>query len=71
MVLHLEDCVDVLKVLFHEYDFLFLFDNSCGHDRQKDNGLNVKRMRKWFGGSQKNLHNTIIRKEAGYLGPFS
>jgi hypothetical protein len=42
MVLQLEDCIDVLKVLYPQFDFLFLFDHSCGHDRQKEDGLNVE-----------------------------
>ena len=28
MVLQLKDCVDVLKVLYPQYQFLFLFDHS-------------------------------------------
>ena len=34
MVLQLEDCVDCLKVLFPQFQYLFLFDHSCGHDRR-------------------------------------
>ena len=33
MVTQLEDCIDCLTVLYPEYDFLFLFDRSCGHDK--------------------------------------
>ena len=55
MVLQLKDCVDVLKVLYPQFDFLFLFDHSCGHDRQKEDGLNVERMTKSYGGAQKRL----------------
>ena len=69
MVLQLEDCVDVLAVLFPQYEFLFMFDHSCGHDRQKEDGLNVTRMTKSFGGAQKQLRDTIIKQEQGYLGP--
>jgi hypothetical protein len=32
MVLQLEDCVDCLQVLAPQFDYLFLFDHSCGHD---------------------------------------
>jgi hypothetical protein len=42
MVLQLEDFVDCLKVLLPEYDSLFLFDHSCGHDRQREDRLNGK-----------------------------
>jgi hypothetical protein len=46
MVLQMEDCIDVLKVLYPSYDVLLLFDHSCGHDRQRDDGLNVENMSK-------------------------
>ncbi len=36
MVLQLESCVNVLNCLYPQYDFLFLFDNSCGHDKQHE-----------------------------------
>jgi len=42
MVLQLEDCVDVLKYLYPQYDFLLLFDHSCSHDKQREDGLNVE-----------------------------
>ncbi len=32
MVLQLKDCIDCLHVLHPEFDYLFLFDHSCGHD---------------------------------------
>ena len=35
VVLQLEDCIDVLKVLFPLYTFLFRFDHFCGHDKQR------------------------------------
>jgi len=33
MVLQLEDCVDLLKHLYPDYDYLFLFDHFSGHDK--------------------------------------
>ena len=70
MVLQLDDCVDCLKCLHPEFDYLFLFDHSCGHDRQREGGLNVENMSKSFGGKQSNLCDTLIKEEAGYLGTF-
>jgi hypothetical protein len=32
MVLQMEDCIDVMKVLHPDVDVLLLFDHSCGHD---------------------------------------
>ena len=55
MVLQLEDCIDVLKVLYPQFDFLFLLDHSRGHGRQKEDGLNVEQMTKSYGGAQKRL----------------
>ncbi len=70
MVLQLEDCADVLNHLYPQYDYLFLFDHSSGHDKQREDGLNVKKMTKSFGGSQRKMRNTLIKKEKGYLGPY-
>jgi hypothetical protein len=63
MVLQLEDCVDVLKHLYPEYDYLFLFDHSRGHDKQREDGLNVKMMTKSFDGTQRKMRNTLIKRE--------
>ena len=69
MVLHFEDCVNVLKVLYPDFDFLLLFDHLCRHDKQKEDGLNVERMRKGYG-SHMNICDSMIKKEKVYLGPF-
>ena len=58
MVLQLEDCVDCLKVLYPEIDFLFMLDHSCGHDRQREDGLNVENMNKSYGGNKPKLRDT-------------
>jgi len=55
MVLQLDDCVDCLKCLYPEFEYLFLSNHSCGHDRQREDGLNVENMSKAFGGKQCNL----------------
>ena len=33
MVLQVEDCVNVLKTIYPQYDFLFFFNYSCEHDK--------------------------------------
>jgi hypothetical protein len=38
MVLQMEDWLDVLRVLYLEYEVLLLFDHSCGHNRQRKDG---------------------------------
>jgi hypothetical protein len=70
MVLQLEDCTDCLAVLYPEYDFLFLLDHSCGHDRQRKDGLNSEQMNKAFGGNQPKMRETKIKEAKGYLGPY-
>ena len=40
MVLQLEDCVDMTKVLYSQYNFLFLFHHSYEHNKQQEDGLN-------------------------------
>jgi hypothetical protein len=70
MVLQLEDCVDCLKVLCPEIDFLFMLDHSCGHDRQREDGLNVENMNKSYGGNKPKLRDTYIAQEKGFLGPY-
>jgi hypothetical protein len=43
MVLQLEDCVNVIMHLYPEYEYLFLFDHSSCHDKQTEDGLNIKK----------------------------
>ena len=69
MVLQFEDCVDVVKVLYPEYDYIFLFDHSCGHDRKRPDGLCANSIRKGFGGKQPRMRNTVIESDS-YLGRF-
>ena len=68
--MQLEDCIDCLKVVHPEIDFVFLLDHSCGHDRQREDGLNVAKMSKSFGGKQRSQRDTTIKQEEGYLGPY-
>jgi hypothetical protein len=70
MVPQLEDCMDSLKVLAPQFDYLFLFDHSCGHDKQREDGLNVENLSKLFWGKQAHLHDSLIKDNDGYLGPF-
>ena len=71
MVCQLEDVLDVLHVLFNDdFDFLFLFDHSCGHDRSRPNGLNVTNMNISYGGKQNSLHDSEIKNHDGFLGEY-
>ena len=70
MVVQFEDVVDVLKVMHPAYDFVFLFDHSAGHAKQRPDGLNQHRMNRSFGGKTAPMRSTIIAKEQGFLGAF-
>ncbi len=70
MVLQFEDVIDVLKVMHPAYDFVFLFDHSACHAKQRPDGLNQHRMNRSFGGKAAPMHSTIILREQGYLLTF-
>jgi hypothetical protein len=65
----MEDCADVLHTLYPQFDFLFLFDHSCGHDKQQPDGLNAENMAKSYGDKQ-NYLRPIIKQKKDYLGPY-
>jgi hypothetical protein len=67
MVLQFEDCVDVVKFLYPDYDYIFLFGHSCGHDRNRPDDLCDNSIRKGFGGKQPQIRETKIESDA-YLG---
>jgi hypothetical protein len=52
------------------HDFVFLFDHSAGHAKQRPDGLNQHRMNRAFGGKTALMQSTVIKQEEGYLGPF-
>ena len=52
------------------YDFVFLFDHSAGHAKQRPDGLNQHRMNRSYGGKTVPMRSTVIKQEEGYLGPF-
>ena len=68
MMLQFEDCVDVVSVLFPEFEFVFLFDHSSGHDRQRPDGLSITKISKFFGGGQPKMRPSKILD--GDLGTF-
>ena len=70
-VLQCEDVADCLQVLYPEIEFRFLVDHSCGHDQQRDDGLNAGKMDIYFGGKQPKMHSPMITEEDSFLGPFT
>jgi len=69
MAIQLEDCVDCLKILFPDYDFLFLFDHSQGHQKKRVGSLQAAHVNLQYGGSQPLMRDTEITE--GCLGPFN
>jgi hypothetical protein len=65
MVLQIEDCLDVMMVLYPAYEVLLLFDHSCSHDWQKEDGLNVENMSKSYGGEAKDYLTITYKRRKG------
>ena len=66
MALLIEDAFDVLSVKYPEYDFLILMDQSSGHGKRMEGGLNAAEMSVKFGGSQQKMRNTTINELGTY-----
>jgi hypothetical protein len=71
MVLQMEDCVYVMRFLYPDVDILLIFDHSCDHDRQQEDGLKVENMSKGYGGKQSRLHPSLVKQVDGYPGPYN
>ena len=67
-VLQCEDVVDCLTVLHPELYLHFCVDHSCGHDRQRYDGLECSKMNKGYGGKKRVPHPSVIASD-DYLGP--
>ena len=63
LVIQLEDCLDVLQCLYKDkFDIKINVDHSCGHDRQKEDALNVNRMNRDYGGVKPKMHDSKMTK---------
>jgi len=69
MAVQLEDCVDCLRVCFPEYDFVFLFDHSQGHTKNRMGALQASTVGLQFGGEEPIMCDSEITE--GCLGPFA
>ena len=52
-----------MKSLWPDFDVLFLFDHSCGHDRRRPDGLTTKSLNKGFGEAQPNMRDSKIEAD--------
>jgi hypothetical protein len=69
MQLQFEDAVDCLKVIFPGCDFLFLFDQSSGHTKKREGGLDANSMNVSFGGKSSVMRESNLSE--GCIGPQS
>ena len=72
MVLQCEDIMDFLRFKFgSKYDYYFLFDHSCGHNKTQPDGLNANNINVKYEGKQTIMHPTIIDERDGYIGKYT
>ena len=68
MSIQFEDCVDCIKVIYPQFDFVFMFDHSQGHAKKLTNGLDAYTMNRGYGGAQPRMRESTIKEHNGYLG---
>ena len=68
--LQMEYYLEFLKVIYPSFGFVFLFDHSCGRDWAREGRLQASIMRKYFGGKQPNIRDTVILGQDGFIGPY-
>ena len=68
MVVQFEDCIDVLQYLHPDFDFMFIFDHSNGHDRLQSDGLSISKINVKHGGKQPHMRSSELSSE--HFGPF-
>ena len=69
LVIQMEECLDRLKVLYLSFDLVFVFDHFCGHNQAREGRPKISITRKYFGGKQQNMRDTVILGEDRFLGP--
>jgi len=61
--------VDCCSVLFPNFDFVFLFDQSSGHGKRQKDGLCARLLKRKWGGATPPMHASRI-VDASCLGPY-
>ena len=64
--IQLEDLYDCLSVIFPNFDFLIMLDQSSGHCKVREDGLVVSKLNVNYGGKASNMRDTTIHE----LGEF-
>ena len=71
MSLQFEECVDCLKVIHPQFDFVLLFDHSQGHAKKLTGGLDAYSMNKGYGGAQPMVPGDPSRLEGEFSHPLN
>jgi hypothetical protein len=66
MRIQTEDLIDTLKAVFPSNDFFLLFNQSSGHKKKWEDGLNVHNMNQEHGRKVPDMHQAVF--DANYLG---
>ena len=65
MALQNEDAFDILSVVYPYSDFVILMDQSSGHTKKRENGLDVSKMSKNWGGNKDHVMRSTTVREVG------
>ena len=68
MALEVDIVFDVHSIKFPGYNFLFILNQSSGHDRVREGLLNINLTSVKFGGKHEKLRNTNIHEIGPYQG---
>ena len=60
--LQIEDVLDIITLIFPQFDFMFLFDQSSGHMKCREDGLIVNKMNSSYGGAATKIHDTVVKE---------
>ena len=66
MAVQIEDAFDVLCVKYPEFDYFMFMDQSSGHGKKMEGGLNADKMSVRYGGSHPKMRNTTMNKLGTY-----
>ena len=68
MVVQIEDCIDVLRHTHPQFYFIFLLDNSNGHDRLQPDRLSITKINIRHAGKQPRMRSSKLTHQE--FGPF-
>jgi hypothetical protein len=60
-----------MKVVYPEFDVVFLFEHSQGHSTRREGALDTNSMNQSCGGAQPILRSTQIKAGPAFLGPHN